>query len=543
MTRPFPLTIVVCLLAALPAAASHSRNGAVVVSQSAPSARLTAGQTVQVSITLRNSGTKTWTRAGGYKLGAQSPADSPAFRVGRVPLPVESVAPGRTVTFTFPVNAPVRPGSYDFQWRMVQERKEWFGQLTPKVQVAVSPRARRGKVRLDGWQAVDDDGPFNAVGFTLMSALRLYRNPQTRAQLDKDLDEAAAAGYHFARILGEVGWDDGKEISPNWPDYDQNLVAYVRHAYSKGIRTQLCIFGGGSPASASPSTRAAFVDRVTRLLAPQQEAVFAMQVQNEPGVAGQFDDPAESAGHARRIAAAMPGAIVMMGAPFDKGEEFARYGFPLSPHLDRGTTGTLWRPVRQPWDYSELGKPWMNDEPVGPGSSIYSETDCVRQKALHMMTFIGKGFATVFHSSPGVGYRLRPGFTSPQVSDAPCFKDIPAAVGLLPFQLPQYTRKNGHWRDSPFENLDAFDLQENTGRGVNRAYSGIRGDDFATITLNQPVGVRFRCRTISGPVSVYKLETLQVSETVQCAPGTEFELGPGPRLLRRPRLQGVASPN
>lgn len=531
-----------CLLAALPAAASHPRNGAVVVSQSEPPARLTAGQTAQVSITLRNSGTNTWTRTGGYKLGAQSPADSQAFRVGRVPLPVDSVAPGRTVTFTFPVNAPVRPGSYDFQWRMVQERKEWFGQLTAQVQVAVASRARPGKVRLDGWQAVDDDGPFNAVGFTLMSALRLYRNPATRAQLDKDLDEAAAAGYHFARILGEVGWDDGKEIDPNWPDYDQTLVGYIRHAYSKGIRTELCIFGGSTWSSHRPN-RAPFVDRVTRLVAPQQEAIFAMQVQNEPGASReQYDDPAETAGHARRIAAAMPGTIVMMGAPFDKNEEFARYGFPLSPHLDRGTLGTLWRPVRQPWDYSEFGKPWMNDEPVGPGSSIYSETDCTRQKALHMMTFIGKGFATVFHSSPGVGYRLRPGFTSPQVSDAPCFRDIPAAVRLMPLQMPQYTRKNGHWRDSPFENLDAFDLPGDSGRGINRAYSGIRGDDFATLTLNQPVGVRFRCRTISGPVSIYKLENLQVSETVQCAQGTVFELGPGPRLLRRPQ-QGVASPN
>lgn len=530
-------TLVLVLAFTLPAVAAKRppRNGAVFVDQSAPAASLIAGQAVEVRVTVRNSGTTTWTKTAGYKLGAQSPADNPAFRIGRVPLPVASVKPGRSVTFSFKAAAPAKAGAHVFQWRMVQEKREWFGQLTPKVQVSVTPKRRRGKVRLVGWHAVDDDGPFNAVGFTYMSALRLYHNGE--AQQDKDLDEAAAAGYHFARILSEVGWDDGRRIDPRWPDYDETLTGYIKKAWSKGIRTQICIFGGSEWAG-SQANRAAHVDRVIRLITPLQEAVMSVQIGNEPGRSrDQFEDAVEAGQYARKAAAAMPDVIVSLGAPPDgKEAEYKAQGFPLSPHLDRGTMGTVWRTVRQPWDVSEYAGKWFNDEPLGPGSSVNTDSNCERQKALHMMTFIGKGFATVFHSSGGVGYK-----TNEAVSAMPCFKDIPKAVALLPQTLPEYARKNGHWRDAPFKNLDAF-IDGDSGRGSMRNYSGISGDDFATMILNVPVGIKLQCNTITGPVVVYRIDTLASNETINCAPGVTFEFGPGARLLRRP-MAGVASPN
>ena len=56
--------------------------------------------------------------------------------VGRVDLP-HSVPPGGQVTFTFYVTAPSYAGTYDFQWRMLQEGVEWFGDFTPNVPVEV----------------------------------------------------------------------------------------------------------------------------------------------------------------------------------------------------------------------------------------------------------------------------------------------------------------------------------------------------------------------------------------------------------------------
>jgi len=79
-----------------------SFNGAQFVSQSVPST-LQLGQTASVSITLRNSGTTTWTAADNYRLGTQNPQDSTLWTgVTRLYLDSsESIAPGQQKTFTF----------------------------------------------------------------------------------------------------------------------------------------------------------------------------------------------------------------------------------------------------------------------------------------------------------------------------------------------------------------------------------------------------------------------------------------------------------
>jgi hypothetical protein len=40
--------------------------------------------------------------------------------------------------FRFSVTAPASPGSYQFQWRMVHEGVEWFGEFTPSSTIAVA---------------------------------------------------------------------------------------------------------------------------------------------------------------------------------------------------------------------------------------------------------------------------------------------------------------------------------------------------------------------------------------------------------------------
>lgn len=541
-------------------ARSGSGNGAVFVRMTPPPSRMEPGQSAVVSITMRNVGRTAWEAKKAYKLGSQNPLDNTQWRDGRVTLvPAEKVKPGKEKTFTFPINAPARPGNYNFQWRMVREHIEWFGMLSPNVAVQVgpstgtvpgpAPAARTGNVTLDGWQAKDDQGPFNAVGFTFFSALRLYRTPEGRAQLDRDLDAAAAAGYHFARILGEVGWGEGLGIDPAWPEYDELLTGYLRHAYSKGVRTELTIFGGSEwsmEARDAKASRRRFVERVIRLIKPLQQTLMYVEIVNEPGVARKFDDVDEMAQYAKLVKDAMPGIIVAMGSPHAGGDikQYSAKGFPITIHLDRDMSKGPWRPERQPWDPSDyLERPWANNEPIGPGSSVAEDRDCERQKALHMMTFIGKGFATVFHSRAGVRSIPDRGYTSGQVADMPCFAEIPLAVRLLPARLPQYARKNGHWSDGPFKNLDAFlDRGTENARGAMRVYSGVSQPDFASLVLGLPLALKLECRTITGPVTVFKLHPLGVDRTVDCAPGVTFELGPGARLLRRP-LEAVGSPN
>jgi hypothetical protein len=55
------------------------------------------------------------------------------------------IAPGSEVTFTFALKAPQMPGEYNFQWRMVQDGVEWFGDPTPNVAVAVVAPAKAGQ--------------------------------------------------------------------------------------------------------------------------------------------------------------------------------------------------------------------------------------------------------------------------------------------------------------------------------------------------------------------------------------------------------------
>jgi hypothetical protein len=114
-------------------------NQAQFISQSVKSV-MTASEFTTVSITMKNTGTTTWKTGTNYWLGSQNPQDNMTWGMNRVVLP-NDVPPGATVTFTFDVFAPAKSGTFNFQWRMVQDGVEWFGPVTPNVAVSVKPPA------------------------------------------------------------------------------------------------------------------------------------------------------------------------------------------------------------------------------------------------------------------------------------------------------------------------------------------------------------------------------------------------------------------
>ena len=108
------------------------------VSQQVP-AVVNPGQSYAVQVTMKNTGTTTWTAAQGYKLGSFNPRDNFTWGSNRVRLPSgASVAPGASHTFVFNVTAPTAAGTYDFQWQMLQEGVARFGDKTPNVAVNVT---------------------------------------------------------------------------------------------------------------------------------------------------------------------------------------------------------------------------------------------------------------------------------------------------------------------------------------------------------------------------------------------------------------------
>jgi RHS repeat-associated protein len=111
-------------------------NGAQFISQSVPQT-MTAGQSYSVSITMKNTGSNTWTTASHYNLGSQNPQDNTTWGGSRFGVP-SSVAPGTEVNFNGTLTAPSTPGTYNLQARMVQDFVEWFGDFTPNVVVTVN---------------------------------------------------------------------------------------------------------------------------------------------------------------------------------------------------------------------------------------------------------------------------------------------------------------------------------------------------------------------------------------------------------------------
>jgi RHS repeat-associated protein len=103
------------------------------VSQSVPST-MVAGQSASVSVTLQNTGGTTWA-AGSTALGSQNPQDNSTWGLNRVALPAP-VAPGASATINFSIAAPSTPGTYNFQWRMLEGTSGWFG--APSTNVAVN---------------------------------------------------------------------------------------------------------------------------------------------------------------------------------------------------------------------------------------------------------------------------------------------------------------------------------------------------------------------------------------------------------------------
>jgi hypothetical protein len=101
-------------------------NESVYISQTLPA--LTPGETISVSVTMKNTGTTTWTKEGGYKLGSQGPEDNDVWGLSRIELDEdEEIKPNEEKTFSFDITVPVDAGQYIFQWQMIEEGIEWFG--------------------------------------------------------------------------------------------------------------------------------------------------------------------------------------------------------------------------------------------------------------------------------------------------------------------------------------------------------------------------------------------------------------------------------
>jgi hypothetical protein len=112
-------------------------NHATFVSQNVPT-QVSPGASFSVEITLHNMGDTDWSQADGYFLGSENPQDNFTWSTNRIGMENEAVVlPSQSYTFTATLVAPTEEGTYPFQWRMLQDAVEWFGETSENIEMDV----------------------------------------------------------------------------------------------------------------------------------------------------------------------------------------------------------------------------------------------------------------------------------------------------------------------------------------------------------------------------------------------------------------------
>ncbi|HJQ31665.1 MAG TPA: PKD domain-containing protein, partial [Pyrinomonadaceae bacterium] len=252
-------------------------NDAAFVSQAIPT-EMNAGQQYSVSVTMYNSGTKTWTAAELYRLGSQNPQDNVTWGGSRINLPA-SVAPGQSVTFNFNVTAPSTPGTYNLQARMVQDGVQWFGATTPNVAVTVTQAAVgscAGPTPCDGHPTITYDpltNRINAAGWLYDAAGNQIRARRADGTWQRFVYDAAGRLTRVKDDAGNTtliyryGADNRRLVTQEGGDTSNVRTYHVWDADSV-----IAEFGETAVAPSAPAWRKNYIYMEGRLLATQEPA-------------------------------------------------------------------------------------------------------------------------------------------------------------------------------------------------------------------------------------------------------------------------------
>ncbi len=286
-------------------------------------------------------------------------------------------------------------------------------------------QGRTGAVRLDAGRFVDKGGAWPALGTSLFWALWGERNDPER--LEANLAFAASIGVDYIRILSMVGtqsWHD-RVIDPAATDYWEIVDRLAGRAARHGLRLQVTIFADAQVMMPDNAAREQWVDAWARRASQSPERFILLEVANEYWQNG-FDTPAEVARLARRLQAATdvlvaPSAPRCGAYPADlstpEAEDCVAEWRTLhadevadvaTPHFDRDISGPLgpMGPVCGPLSMrrvpADVVSAFINNEPIGPQSSVVSDTDASHLSAAAAVTWGAGGAGYTLHTGAGV---------------------------------------------------------------------------------------------------------------------------------------------
>lgn len=351
-----------------------------------------------------------------------------------------------------------------------------------------------GIVRVSGRAVADDRGPFPALGASLFWALWAYKNDPAR--LDAHLKLLSEHNFDYIRVLGVVGrqpaWA-GRVIDSRWPDYDQMIAGLTDHAFDLyGLRIEWTIFGDADQMVPDSADRVKLVDRFLAMSKGREHKIMHFEVANESwqnGFEGE-DGLEELRTLARRLDAGTEIPVAVSDSDgHDCANHLAMYrGLNvqiLTEHFPREENAKAgrWAPIVAPWEVRECtGLPPVvsNNEPIGPLSSVASETDPVKVVAAAVSSWMAGVGLYVFHTDAGVWGRE-------SITDMPGANAILDGLGharsYVPGDIANWDHHRRASKGHPFDADGAIDT-----------FASIKEDRFFVIAIGVDEAAEFIAR-------------------------------------------------
>ena len=328
-------------------------------------------------------------------------------------------------------------------------------------------------VRLQGNSFCDGSGAFLGLGASYFQALRDAR--YDRATLTNNLALLASKGFNYLRVLSMVSWD-GLEIAPvtftnrpgrvvpAWPDYWQQFRDLLDLAGQHGLRVEVTIFADAQYVMPSQAARQAHLDGILANIAGHEHQVMHLEVANEawqngfPGAQGIADLRAFAAYLADRTKVLV--AITSNDDTSNQGISSLYRGSAAdlaTVHFSRDTRTPEggWLPVRDSYRAGRLAgvPPVTSNEPIGPGSSVASESDPIKLCSAVAFAWLANLPGYVFHCRAGItGYDAccPPAGRRLHFEDAAGIDAFRHLRQLLPGDLASWVRNDGLEPSAPF---------------------------------------------------------------------------------------------